>query len=75
MTSRFSDDLHLVAPEDYVPGTVQALLAHLHLENASRHQQEDGIRGWLKTHEPGRTMIFTLRSKGFGHLLDQRTSA
>lgn len=75
MTSRFSDNLNLVAPEGYVPATVQALLAHLHLENASAARQEDGIRGWLKTHEPGRTMIFTLRRKGFGHLLDQRTSA
>lgn len=70
--SRFTDDLDLVKPEDYVPTTVQTLLAHLHLEDVPRERQETAIRDWLETHPPGRAMEFTLRRKGFGHLLDRR---
>lgn len=76
MTSRFCDDnLGLVPRESYVPTTVQALLMHLDLEDAPRAQQESAISEWLKTHPPGRAMVFTLKSKGFGHLLDHRVSA
>jgi hypothetical protein len=75
--SRFWDDLDLVAPDDYVPTIVQTLLAHLHLEDAPRSQQEAAIRAWLKTHpaEPGSMMEFSLRRKGFGHLLEQPSTA
>jgi hypothetical protein len=56
---------------------VQTLLAHLHLEDAPRSQQEAAIRAWLKTHpaEPGSMMEFSLRRKGFGHLLEQPSTA
>jgi len=47
VSSRFTDDLDLVAPGEYVPTTVQTLLAQLHLEKSSRKQQEAGIRDWL----------------------------
>ncbi|MCB9440933.1 MAG: hypothetical protein H6523_11900 [Mycolicibacterium sp.] len=73
--NRFTDDVGLVAPEDYVPTSVQALLPHLGLQDAPRSRQESGIRTWLASHEPGELMKFTLREKGFGHLLDGRASA
>lgn len=73
--SRFWDDPGLVAPDDYVPTTVQALLAYLHLDDASRPEQESAIREWLKTHPPGSAMAFTLRRGGFGHLIERRSSA
>jgi hypothetical protein len=68
--SRFTDNLSLVAHEDYVPNSVQNLLAWLHLEQAPRDQREAAIRDWLEAHPPGRLMVFTLRRNGFGHLLD-----
>jgi len=68
--SRFWDDLSLVAPEAYVPNTVQTLLDHLGLEDAPRADQESGIRDWLTTHPPGPSMVYTLQRKGFGHLID-----
>ncbi|MGV0741455.1 hypothetical protein [Mycolicibacterium sp. XJ870] len=73
--SKFSDNLDLVAREGYVPTTAQALLAHLQLDDAPRPRQEAAIKDWLKMHPPGRAMEFTLRRKGFGHLLDNRSSA
>lgn len=74
--SRFSDDLDLVNPEDYVPTSVQALLAHLHLHDAPRAEQETAIRDWLQTHPAaaGSLMEFTLKAKGFGHLLNEQPS-
>lgn len=73
--SRFLDDLALAAPEEYVPATVQSLLAWLQIKEAPRSQQESAIREWLRTHEPGQLLQSTLRRKGFGHLLDGRESA
>lgn len=75
MTIRFTDELGLVDPGQYVPATVQELLIHLKLEDAPRPRQEAAIVGWLKTHPAGKAMQFTLRSHGFGHLLDNRASA
>jgi hypothetical protein len=72
--SRFCDNVDLVAPEDYMPTTVQTLLAHSRLEGASTSQQESGIRAWLENHSPGHAMEFTLRRRGFGHLLDRRSA-
>lgn len=69
MSSRFSDDLDLVAPEDYVPTTLHALLMHLHVSDAARDVQEAAVRGWLQDHPAGRAMQFTLHKFGFGHLL------
>jgi hypothetical protein len=56
---------------------VQTLLTHLHLEDAPRSKQEAAIREWLKSHpaEPGSMMEYSLRHKGFGHLLEQPTTA
>jgi hypothetical protein len=67
--SRFTDDLNLIAPTDYIPTSAQALLLHLHLEDAPRTQQETAIRTWLQEHTPGKLMTLTLKRKGFGHLL------
>ncbi|TDO18142.1 hypothetical protein EV580_1324 [Mycobacterium sp. BK086] len=75
MSERFSDNLDLVAPADYVPTSALALLNHLHLDDADRARQEAGIRDWLRTHTPGRAMVFTLKSEGFGHLLEHRATA
>lgn len=69
MTSRFWDDLNLVAPEDYVPATLHALLRHLHVSEAAREVQEAAVRGWLEDHPAGPAMQFTLRESGFAHLL------
>lgn len=75
--SRFWDDLDLIAPEDYVPTMAQTLLAHLHLHDAPREQQEAGISDWIKTHpvEPGSMMAYTLQRRGFGQLLGQPATA
>lgn len=73
--SRFSDDVDLVAPNEYVPTTAVTLLAHLHLTDAPRPRQEAAIADWIKAHRVGRAMEFTLRSGGFGHLLDRRATA
>lgn len=71
MTSRFSDDLDLLAPGDYVPTTLHPLLMHLHVSNAERDVQEAAVRGWLQDHPAGRAMQFTLRKFGFGHLIGE----
>jgi hypothetical protein len=70
MSSRFTDDLGLVPVGQYVLATAQALLLHLHLEDAPQPRQEAAVAEWLKTHPPGRGMQDTLRSNGFGHLLE-----
>ena len=70
MTSRFSDDLDLVAPGDYVPATLHALLMHLHVSDAERDVQEAAVRGWLHGHPAGPAMQFTIRKFGFGQLID-----
>lgn len=73
--SRFSDDLELVAPQDYVPTSLPALLRHLHIEQAPRSKQEAAVRSWLKEHPPGKLMAYSLDRMGFGHLIDRRTTA
>jgi hypothetical protein len=74
VSERFSDNLSLVPPEQYEPTSVQTLLDWLHLEDAPRGQQEAGIREWLNQHPPGPGMVFSLRRKGFGHLIDRATA-
>ena len=73
--SRFTDDLDLVAPQDYVPTSVHTLLAWLHLKDAPRSRQVAGMLEWFVEHPPGRAMSHSLRRNGFGHLLDRRASA
>lgn len=72
MSERFSDDLDLVAPEDYAPTSVHDLLHYLHLETESRQCQESAVRDWLRKQPAGRAMIYSLHRNGFGHLLDHR---
>lgn len=45
------------------------LLRHLRLRDASRGEQEAGIREWLATHEPHPTLVRSLGRNDFGHLL------
>jgi hypothetical protein len=75
VSDRFSDNLALVAVDDYVPTTVHALLIHLRLDQAPRDRQENGIRDWLDSHPPGRGMAYTMTRSGFGHLLNNRAPA
>lgn len=71
---RFDDDLHLVAPEDYVPTTVRALLKHTGVRDASIAVQTKVIVSWLKTHKPSPLMELSLRDSGFGDLLNSRVA-
>ncbi|MCB0948316.1 MAG: hypothetical protein KDB44_03390 [Mycobacterium sp.] len=73
--SRFTDDLDLVAREDYVPTTVNALLKRAGLTGAPRAKQAEAIRAWLETHHPSPMMEFSIRSRSFAELLDKRASA
>jgi hypothetical protein len=71
---KFDDDLHLVAPSDFVPPTVNALLEHAGAVEASRTEQAAAIRAWLKTHRPSPMMVFSIRKCGFAELLDAPTA-
>ena len=67
--SKFDDDLHLVPPADYVPPTVNALLRHAGMVDATRAEQLAAIRMWLATNELTPMMKFSIREQGFEELL------
>ncbi len=50
------------------------LLRHLRLRDATRAEQEAGIRDWLTTHEPHPTLVRSLDRNGFGDLLTPKSA-
>jgi hypothetical protein len=71
---RFDDDLHLVDSSEYQPTMVSVLLNRAGLTDASRAEQAEAIRQWLKSHKPSPMMEFSIRQSGFAQLLDERVS-
>lgn len=71
---RFDDDLHLVDSSEYQPTMVSVLLSRAGLTDASRVEQAEAIRQWLKRYKPSPMMEFSIRQNGFAPLLDERVS-
>jgi hypothetical protein len=72
---KFDDDLHLVAPADFVPTTVHALFKQAGVADAGRAAQANAISAWLKAHKLTPMMEYSIRDSGFGELIDARATA
>ena len=68
--NRFTDDLHLVPPDQYQAVSVVEILRSEHLEDESRDEQAQAIRNWLSSHTPSPLMEYSIRKRGFGELLN-----
>ncbi|MCG7633960.1 hypothetical protein MHN80_16745 [Gordonia McavH-238-E] len=51
------------------PAFVGQLLSSLHLEDAPRPRQAEGIRQWLQHNYPSKSLVLSLEKRGFGDLL------
>ena len=54
------------------PHTAPALLRELHIDHVSVDKQKDVLRDWLRYHKPDHSLWMSLRSNGYGLLLDER---
>ncbi|MDV7099695.1 hypothetical protein R4227_06005 [Gordonia amicalis] len=61
-----------IGEEPPAPAFVGQLLARLRLEDAPKAEQIDGIRNWLANNKPHRSLIRSLRRRGFGDVLDEQ---
>jgi hypothetical protein len=54
------------------PHTAPALLRELRINDVSVDKQKDVLRDWLRDHRPDQSLWLSLRSNGYGILLDER---
>ncbi|MFC9982882.1 hypothetical protein [Gordonia sp. NPDC127522] len=68
---RLWDDSAFVAAGEQRPKPVFVgqLLSSLHLEDAPRSRQAEGIREWLLYNEPSKSLVLSMDKRGFGNLL------
>jgi hypothetical protein len=68
---RLWDDSVFLPPDAAMqpPALAGQLLTLLGLRNSTRDEQEIGIREWLLTNHPSRSLAVSLGRRGFGHLL------
>jgi hypothetical protein len=72
MSGLYDDNLGLVAPEDFVPHSVRALLRMYGVStDAPRDRQVETIRNWLKTHKPSPAMEYSILAEGFADVLTE----
>ncbi|KNA89827.1 hypothetical protein RND64_02550 [Gordonia sp. w5E2] len=53
------------------PAMAGQLLTILHLLDAPREEQVEGVRTWLQTNEPSKSLQISLERRGLGATLNQ----
>lgn len=73
---RLWDDSIFLRPGEKppAPAFVGQLLSRLRLEDADDTARRSGIREWLASHTPSRSLVLSLRRRGYGDLVDEQDS-
>ncbi|WP_182380177.1 hypothetical protein [Nocardioides sp. WS12] len=67
----FDDEGFAPAGAPEIIPIVDILLERLGLEGGSRDERIDGIRKWLRTNQPSRSLLRDIETQGYSEALDE----